>query len=492
LVVLHLRVSADEPGIAVLAAAARAAVASRNGNGDAAGLVLQLVGLDARERSRGGQDDTHIELSSSVDGTEVILQVRDRGEPLNGPAPTLEPLLELGVMTSARAFIEGTGNVTEMRFAMPSHSATLDSGSLEVLGVDTPLSSEEVTMRSLVASDAASLTRCIYRSYGWTYPHPDLYYPERVAASITSGRRVGEVAVTADGEVVGHWGAIFLTPTLVESGLALTDPRFRRRGIAAQLQARVTERLNNSDIVGRVGEPVLTHTATQELVLRSGGAIVGAYLSYGVPVAQVGITDGMLAGRRSLAVHYIEVKPMTEATLWIPRAYEPFVRMVLAHCDWPRSFGEVHRMGDTPDETLLDTTLDSFNKRGEIDVRQIGLDLIEVVDTALDSLRRSGAEVVHVRLPANDPALAVLGEGLTVLGLAYSVMIPSFSEAGDALVLKWIADPEIDTSSWHYYNDDIAQLIGGILGQVHELSDRGAQQRRRAGRRAALFAALDT
>jgi GNAT superfamily N-acetyltransferase len=488
---LSLSTPADESGIAIISAAARAAVASAGGNGEAAALVLQMVAADAQTRSSGGQDSSALEFTAAIDGTEVLLTLRDRGEPLTGPAQQILPLIELGVMTSAEAAPDGTGNVTELRFARPGHSTLPDTAGVERVAEDAPLSSEEVTIRSLEPGDAASLTRAIYRSYGWTYPHPELYYPERTAAAIESGKRIGEVAVTADGEVVAHWGGVFVTPTIVNSGLALTDPRFRRRGIAKQLMERFWLRIEEAGVTGRVGEPVLTHTATQELTLQGGGNIVGAFLSYGVPVAQVGITDGMLAGRRSLAEAYFDVGGLTPATLWIPTPYLSFVRGLLEQATWPRDLGDAHRIQDVPEHTLTSTKHDSLNRRGEIDVHVIGRDLIDVVDSAMDDLRRAGSEVVHVRLPATDPSLAVLGEGLTELGLAYSALIPGYLDGHDALILQWLADADVDTSSWHYANDQVESFITSILEQVRELSDRGAQSRRRAARRASLFAALD-
>ena len=489
---LTLRTPADEAGIAVLAAAARASVAAQGGNGEAAALVLQIAAADAQRRSAGGQDATELEFTAEVDGTEVLLTLKDRGEPLSGPAQSLIPLIELGVMTSAEAFPADMGNITDLRFARPGHSTLLEGDDRpELVADDAPLSAAEVTLRELVPGDAPALARAIYRCYGWTYPHPELYYPERIAASIESGRRVGEVAVTDDGEVVSHWGAVFISPTLVESGLAITDPRFRRRGIAGQLAGRLSARLDQTEATGRMGEPVLTHTATQEMTLKVGGAIVGAYLSYGVPVAQVGITDGVLPGRRSLSVAFFSLRPLEPATLWIPGPYEHFVESVLQHANWARDLGARHRVEVDVETTVIATRHDSLNRRGEIDVQRVGRDLIEAVDTALELLRASGSEVVHLRLPANDQALSVLGEGLTELGLAYAAIIPRFHPEGDALVLQWLADPDVDTSTWQYANDDVEKLITGILQQVRELSDRGTQARRRAARRASLFAALD-
>ncbi|MEI8058431.1 MAG: hypothetical protein WCI29_13620 [Actinomycetes bacterium] len=488
---ISLRAPANALGVSVISAAARAVVATEGGNGEAAALVLQMAAEDARQRATVGRAEAELELTTRIDGTEVVVILRDRGEPMSGPARMLAPLIDLGLLTSAEGSIDDGGNVTEMRFARPAHAEILDSGNLELVADDAALSDEPVSLRSLEVGDAAALTRAIYRCYGWTYPHPDLYYPERIAAGITSGRRIGEVAVTADGEIAAHWGALFLTPTIVESGLALTDPRFRRRGLAKELDQRVDARLVTSAATACVMNPVLTHTATQALVLEMGNVFVGTYLSYGMPVDQVGITSGVLRERRSLPLAYRTVKPLTPATVWVPSPYESFVHAVIDGTDWPRDFGMAQRAPKVATETVLATKLDSFNRRGEIEVRVLGQDLVDAVDAALLALRGSGAEVVHVFLPVNDPALPTLGEGLTELGLAFGAIIPEFTAQGDALVLQWLADPAVDTSTWHYINDEVEVFITSILRQVRDLSEHTMRSRRRAAHRAELFANLD-
>ena len=192
-----------------------------------------------------------------------------------------------------------------------------------------------------------------------------------------------------------------------------------------------------------------------------------------------------------MTVAYFNLASLADETLYIPRPYETIAQAVISHTTWPRVIGSPQRVHDVADESVITTKFDTFNRRGEIDVKSLGRDLVDVVDQAMESVRRSGAEVIHVRLPVNDPALAVLGEGLTELGLAYAAIFPEFTDEGDALVLQWLSDPEVDTSAWHYANDDVEALVMAILSQVRELNERGAEQRRRAARRATLFAALE-
>ena len=488
---------ADDAGIAVLSAGVRTWLQMRGGNGEGAGLVTYLLAADARTRLRKGVEESILLLEVEERGTELVVVLRDKGEPVTAPPQGILPLLDQGIATAADARTDGEGNVTEVRFALPGHHEMFDPDTI-VEGEDDELSSETVTIRALLPEDAAALTRTIYRCYGWTYPLPDLYFPERIAASIENGSRIGEVAVTEFGEVAAHWGAVHLSSTVVETGGTVTDPRFRRRGLAKQLGDRLLERIMEAGIIGRLREPVLTHPATQQIALNDGASIVGAYLHIAHPLQQVGITEGVVSDRISVSVAYGPLHPLQPATVWVPQPYEQLARMVLAQSNWPREFGTAYRGVQIPDATVSAVNYDAGNRLGIIDVTTIGQNLIDHLDSSLDDLRRSGAEHIQVRLPANQPALHSVGAGLPEIGLAFGAFIPQLRTAepgsedlGDVLIAQWLADAELDTDSWVFASEQVSVIVLAIAEQVRQVANSGQLRRRQAARRAQLFAALD-
>lgn len=481
----------DPIGVAVLTEVARTAIAGHGGAGEAAALAVRLLAEDAQRRLVIAEESSELELSIDVDGTELVVRVRDRGEPVSGPPANLLALVDLGLATAADGRVDGTGNISEVRVPLPSHARLLDDAGLEVLTDDVALSDAPVTIRALETRDAAALTRCIYRCYGWSYPGADLYFPDRIAAAIESGRRIGEVAVDDQGEVAAHWGAVFVADGVVETGGTVTDPRFRRRGLVNQLGDRLLDRLVAMGVTGRMREPVLTHTATQHIALREGAHIIGLRLNITAPLQQVGITDGMMASRLSLTVMYSPLAPPRPSVVWVPHVYEPVVRYILEPTDWPIELAPV-RGGtrDWPDRSVLGSSYDAVNHSGAILVSVVGDDLVDAVDDALTQLRNGGAEMVLVRLPANQPAMATVGAGLGGLGLGFGVLLPNFGEMGDTLELQWLLDPQIDMSQWNFATDRVETLARMIVDQANDLGDQATKMRRRLARRQQLFAAL--
>lgn len=482
----------DAAGIAVLASTAASAATHLGGGAEVAALAVRVLATDAQRRSSLHGDSAEVTLTVEVDGTELVMRLRDTGEPVAGPPTEVLALVDAGFATGADGGTDGSGNVTVVRVPLPAHVRLLDDTDLEVVADDAPAVDAPVTVRALEPGDAPALTRCIYRCYGWTYPNADMYFPDRVTAAIESGRRIGEVAMAADGEMAAHWGAVVVADGVVETGVTVTDPRYRGRGLAAQLGDRLLQRLMDNGVHGRLREPVLTHAATQRIALREGAALVGLILHAGKPLEQIGITDGVLSERVSVTLMYSPLVPLEPATMWIPGVYETFVRDVLDHADWPRELGAARVATDHPPVSVLGSSYDSVNRAGSVQVTTVGSDLVDVIDDTLGALRRAGAEQIVVYLPANQPALASLGAGLESLSLGYAAVIPAYGSLGDALVLQWLAEPDVDDSAWVFADPWVEELAGRVIGQARDLGDQVVRLRRRQAQRQQLLSALPT
>lgn len=486
----HIATPATDGGPAVLAATAAALAANAGAIPESAAAIVRLWADEARARTTVGGDGAALSLEASVDGTELVLALRDGGEPVSGAPAGVLGLVGLGMATSVEARIDGTGNLTTVRLALPAHSRLLDDAEIEVLSEEVALSDGAVEIRRLRPEDAAALTRCVYRCYGWTYPYAEMYYPERLAAAIEAGKRFGSVAVTPDGEVVTHIGAVVIADGLVIAGGGVTDPRYRRRGLLREAGAMFGEDVLEYGVRAYVSEPVLTHAATQHMTLQGNSFFMGMYLNVRGPLQQVDITDGMLDRRSSLFVGYQTVEPLEPDVLWVPGPYQAIARRVLAPTGWPLEIGEVHGSPEIPPTSVVESSFDALNSVGVVEVPVVGADLIERVDDAVAQLARSGAEMVKVYLPAGQPATAVVGAGLGVLRLGYAALLPRFGDLGHALVLQWVRDPHVDDSEWVYADDSLRELSNAIRAQADEFGTADDVRRRREARRQQLLAAL--
>ena len=484
---ISLSTPIDELGLTVLAECAGAAASHAGGGAEAAALVVRLLAQDARRRHTVETPDAALHLDVELDGTELVLSLRDQGEPVSAPPPTVLALVELGLASAADGGVDGSGNVVVARIPLPRHGRLVEVDDLEVLDDDVDESDVPVEIRLLTPADAFELTRCIFRCYGWSYAVQDMYFPDRVAAAVESGKRVGGVAVTPDGEIVAHLGYGFVADGVVEGGVAVTDPRFRGRGLMGQVGSILD--LDDLGVHAVLGRAVLTHPVTQKAAVAGGSAIVGMFLDAAGPVQQVGFTDGMIEHRMSYGVTYRLLTEMEPATVWIPGRYAEIARHVITRSEFPLTLGEA-RATDAPPTSVMTSAYDALKQAGTVKVSVVGDDLVAVLDGILGQFRNAGAEQVLVYLPADQPALATVGAGLPSLQLAYAAVLPVYGELGNCLVLQWLRTPAVDDSPFVFGDDEFRLLTHVIVDQATTLGDQETHHRLRRARLEQLLALL--
>lgn len=327
---------------------------------------------------------------------------------------------------------------------------------------------ETIEVRPMGLQDAEGLVELVRSTYGDDYVHEEIYHPELFFAAQERGDHISEVAVTGDGKVVGHWAFTFHGPRVAESGMTITHPDYRGHGIATDLEQNLLRRLDGMGVRWIMGEPVLFHTATQEIVLKdwNDAAITGFRLKVFHPVESVGGFSGELEeGRISAAMAFAPLASMVERDVWVSPAYAPVLGRALEPTGWPRrireSAGEV-----PPGESVVESGWDEINSSASIQVHVIGGDIEEAVAEARDEAVARGARYIELRLPVSAPESA--GLDLRGLGFSYAAFLPEMGDDGDLLLLQWLEDPVIDRAHWHLASDEIEALADMVIAQAGE------------------------
>ena len=123
-------------------------------------------------------------------------------------------------------------------------------------------------IRRMKADDAAEVSKTIYKTYGYTYPHDYVYYPEKIIALNESGQVFSAVAVAGDGEIAGY-GVFQIweeNPQIVEMAQGVVKPEFRSLGCFRNITQYLLDQVKSRGIKGAFGEAVTNHTISQHTV----------------------------------------------------------------------------------------------------------------------------------------------------------------------------------------------------------------------------------
>jgi len=315
--------------------------------------------------------------------------------------------------------------------------------------------------------ESFELSRCVYRSYGYSYDWDYIYYPDRIRELQEQGLMISCVAVTPEGEIVGHLAITLEHPDsrAGESGQAVVDPRFRGHHLFPKMKTFMAEWAAGAGMYGLYSEATAVHPYSQRGNLHLGARETGFLLGYipaSVSYKQIG--EGGEGRRGSVALFYMRVRDEPEREIYPPASYLEAVRRVVEHNGLRRVMGEAS--DPTLQHSLMSVEVRQDHNLAFVRVDEPGADLEELVRSHLRDLSLHRVDCVYVDLPLSHPATAGAAAGLENLGGFFGGIIPeAHPGGGDVLRLQYLNNIEIQAGDVSTASDFGEELLGMIFRQ---------------------------
>jgi serine/threonine-protein kinase RsbW len=283
----------------------------------------------------------------------------------------------------------------------------------------------------LASDDAEKLTACFERCYGDSYVVGFFYDPDEIRARMADGRVRSVIAVTPDGEIVGHMAMMrpHVEALTVELGNTIVDPRYRGHGFAARLGAALFDACHSGGYIGFHHYPTTAHAIMQKLAVQAGGIETGVMLSYipeGTDYRDLGGRSEK--GRLAVVVVYEPLAAAPHREVFVPAPFETMIREIYARAGLERDVLTASEpIAGVP--TRLRAKLDTRRDLLRIEVERIGEDLLERVE---DAVKTAPAEVTHIDLLLSDAGVPGAVEALRDMGFLFCALLPEFA-ASDVL-----------------------------------------------------------
>jgi hypothetical protein len=315
--------------------------------------------------------------------------------------------------------------------------------------------------------ESFELSRCVYRSYGYSYDWDYIYYPEKIRELQEQGLMISCVAVTPEGEFVGHLAITLDHPDsrAGESGQAVVDPRFRGHHLFPKMKTFMAEWAADAGMYGLYSEATAVHPYSQRGNLHLGARETGYLLGYipaSVSYKQIG--EEREGRRGSVALFYMRVKDEPEREIYPPAPYLEAVRRVVEHNGLRRVMGEAPDPALHPSRMSVEVRQD--HNLAFVRVDEPGADLEELIRSHLRDLSLHRVDCVYVDLPLSHPATQRSAAGLENLGVFLGGIIPeAHPGGGDVLRLQYLNNIEIQAGDVSTASDFGEELLGMIFRQ---------------------------
>lgn len=440
-------------------------------------VVAEEACLNAIQHAFGDDPDAQYTLSVERRPGQFVVAVEDQGLPFDwrrveaGGGAGFGWLL-IKAFTDEAAYINlGRGgkrlelirNLPERRVeagCAGTDTALEVSATTEVESVsDVPLE-----MRLLRSEEGVALARCFYRSYGYTYAE-DIYYPERMREAIDQGLQYSFVAVTPDGEIVGHVAMVKRHPDsrVAEIGQAAVLPAFRGRKIFETLKELAGEFSRTHGIYGLYSESVTVHPFTQRANLKLGACETGILLAYAPDRLTFKHIEHTIRNRQTTVLFYLRVLEEPHRVVYPPPAHRSVIERIYGHAGLRRTVADAGPPAPFEDvPASLDVTIHPDFGLAFLTVVRCGCDLVDLVRVRLRQLCHNRMDCIYLDLPLAHSWTAHACSALETLGFSFAGVIPEMFD-GDVLRLQFLNNVTVSPEEAVLASDFARDLFEYVL-----------------------------
>ncbi|MCK4986546.1 MAG: hypothetical protein KAS40_13545, partial [Desulfobacterales bacterium] len=309
----------------------------------------------------------------------------------------------------------------------------------------------------------AEVSKTIYKTYGYTYPHDYVYYPEEIIALNESGRIFSAVAIAGDKEIAGY-GVFQIwqeNPQIVEMAQGIVKPEFRSLGCFRNITQYLLDQAKSRGLKGAFGEAVTNHTVSQHTVHGFGFRDCGLRLGLVPPNTLFKGMNGKIPYRVSNLVQFLYLQPPPlSIEIYAPPHHKDMIAALY------KELGvrpEIKKAVPAKTKKAAATSIVKIKQVGSMSYARIiieryGQNIVDELKTSVKELCLSKTEIVNLFLNLSDPLVCTFTQQFEKLGFFFAGILPGGFTDGDALILQYLNNVPIDY--------DAIQVKSAIAGKL--------------------------
>ena len=423
------------------------------------------------------QDET-IEIVFENNEHEFTITMFDKGKPFD---PSLFPVYDQDKLVDDYD-TSGLGNHLISHIMDECHFNLLGANGKETIMVkqhevikadDTSEKKTEIEIdrenfhyevRQIKQKEAVAISELAYKSYHYSYPYENLYYPDKVRHLNESGALISFVAVSDDGKIIGH-SALDTTDILegvCEIGIAFTDLNYRGLGIFNRIWDVLFKESEKRGFSGLYANCVTTHPYSQKGAAKYGMKDVAFRMSL-TQYIDFNKIDSKHQQRESFILAYKFNKYPSEMKLYLPKKHEEIIKKLLDQFDTKNDYLPLPAEIETK-ESIIKTSLKNIFNVSYIKVDSFGSNVIRNIENKLRALCVHRVETIYLYLSLNDPATSFYLEEIENLGFIFSGICPQ--ENGEvALIMQYLNNQSYDFEPLVINSDIGRELVNYVKNE---------------------------
>jgi serine/threonine-protein kinase RsbW len=304
-------------------------------------------------------------------------------------------------------------------------------------------------VRRMEPREAAEVSKTVYKTYGYTYPHEYVYYPEKINALNKSGRIYPAVAVSGEKDIAGY--SVFQiweeNPQIVEMAQGIVKPEYRSLGCFRNMTQYLLAEAKSQGKQGAFGEAVTNHTISQHTVHGFGFRDCALRLGTIPPGTVFKGMQAQNAYRVSMLVQFLFLKqPPASLSIYAPPHHS---NMIAALYKGLGVRPEIKTAVPAQAEKVTSSFAIRMNLVGSMNFARIiidryGMNIVDHLKTQVKELCLKKTEIINLFLNLSDPSTCIYTEQFEKLGFFFAGILPGGLSNGDALILQYLNNVPLD------------------------------------------------
>ena len=310
-----------------------------------------------------------------------------------------------------------------------------------------PRKNVKFIIRRIKPEEAIEISKCVYKTYGYSYFSEHVYYPERILELNKSGHLITAVGVTEDGEFAGSCALSKdeVDDKIAEIGQAVVKPVFRGNKCLERLTEYLINVAKSEEMLGIFGQAVTNHIYSQKAIHRLGTKDCAIRLGY-LPSTMVfkKITEE-LGQRETVVLSFLPLQKEHNINAYLPLHHKEMIKKIYSNIGFNPTFVDIEKEKGfiQHDSSVIETTILNIAGNAKIKVKQYGKDIMPRIKEQLKDICLKHIDAIYLHLNLEDPLTQILTQDFEKMGFFFCGIFPGES-SGDSLILQYLNNISID------------------------------------------------
>ena len=320
-------------------------------------------------------------------------------------------------------------------------------------------------VRTTREDEAIEISKCAFKSHGYSFFDDHIYYPERLVNLIRSGDMISFVAVTDEGVFMGHACLLFQYPEdrCAELTFAFVDPQFRGQGVLGRLSEAVFGVKSRRPLEGLYAYAVANHPFTQRSNARHGINDCGILLATSPASWKFKGIPGDQNQRISVVLSFRYLKPPKKITIYPPAHHREMVEKLYHNIGADHEYAALSEEPKLTGESEILTGTNPSEGCAEIFIQRYGKNVVHDVRRLLRGFCLQQYAAINLFINLEAPATYYLTAEFEKLGFFFAGILPC-ARIGDVLILQYLNNVDVDYDKITAYSDAAKEILAYIRG----------------------------